>query len=76
MGLANDGLRVTWGHMDNEELQKALEDIAVKVNTMATLQLTIATTVNEGLRTLLASTDALLQIAKIHENRIQGLEGS
>jgi hypothetical protein len=62
--------------MDNEELQKALEDIAVKVNTMATLQLTIATTVNEGLRTLLASTDALLQIAKIHENRIQGLEGS
>lgn len=61
--------------MTNKELQHLVEEIGVKINTLAQLQLTIATTVNEGLRTLLASSDALLQIAKNHENRIQGLDG-
>lgn len=60
--------------MTNDELQKIVEEIGIKVNTLAQLQLTIAATVNEGLRTLLASSDALLQIARNHENRIQGLE--
>ena len=60
--------------MTIEEQHKLVEDIGVKVNTLAQLQLTIATTVNEGLRTLLSSSDALLQIARNHEDRIQGLE--
>ena len=61
--------------MTVEELQKIVKEIGVKVNTLAQLQLTIATTVNEGLRTLLASSDALLQVAHHHENRIQHLGG-
>jgi hypothetical protein len=60
--------------MTIEELQKVVEDIGVKVNTLAQLQLTIATTVNEGLRILLASSDALLQVARNRGDRIQGLE--
>lgn len=56
------------------ELQKIVEEIGVKVSKLTQLQLTLATTVNEGLRTLLASSDALLQIARNHEDRIQGLE--
>jgi hypothetical protein len=53
--------------MTNEELQKVVEEIAVKVSTLATLQLTLATTVNEGLRTLLACCDAMLEVARNHE---------
>lgn len=62
--------------MTNKELQKLVEEIGVKINTLAQIQLAIATTVNEGLRTLLASSDALLEVTKSHEQRIQRLEGN
>lgn len=77
VGIAsnNSSFRRDFNQMTVAELQKLVEEIGVKVNTLATLQLTIATTVNEGLRTLLASSNALLVIAQSHENRIERLEG-
>jgi hypothetical protein len=60
--------------MTLEELQKLTEEIAIKVNTLATIQLTIATTVNEGFRMLLRNSETLLEIARYHQQRLDDLE--
>ena len=49
--------------MSNEQLQ-LMGEIDVKISALATLQLSLGTTVNEGLRTPLARSHALLEIVR------------
>jgi hypothetical protein len=68
--------------MTNDELQQVLEEIAVKVNNLAQLNLTIYSTVHEGLRALRDSSANLLQASdnlmdgiRDHEKRLRKIEG-
>lgn len=60
--------------MTPDELNKVLEDITVKINHLADLQITMASTVTQGLKSLRDSSENLLEIVRFHEVRIKHLE--
>jgi len=61
--------------MTFEEMEKLMAEIAVKVNQLAALQLTMASTVNVGLQDLLRQSRILLAATENQELRIRRLEG-
>lgn len=61
--------------MTHEELQKIVEEIAVKVNHLAAIQITIASTVETGLKDLLRRSKILLAATENQELRLRKLEG-
>lgn len=58
-----------------ERIEAALESLAVKTNQLAALQLTIANTVEVGLKELLRQSRILLAATENQELRIRKLEG-
>jgi ribosomal protein L12E/L44/L45/RPP1/RPP2 len=61
--------------MTIEEIEKVLTDITVKINQLAALNLTIAATVDVGLKDLLRNSKILLAATQNQELRIRKLEG-
>jgi len=61
--------------MNSEELNAIVENLAVKVNQLADLQLSVARLVHGGMKELLAASQNLLESVRLQEQRIRRLEG-